>query len=113
MFLYRYLSTDLSFRNLAYFMRMGACTIVKVVHETCQAIWEELVNEFMAVPSKERLEKVAIDYYYRWGFPNCIGSIYGKHCQITCPSHSGSSHFNYLKYFFLVLQEVADANKNF
>lgn len=94
-------------------MRIGACTIAKVVHETCQAIWEELVNEFMPVPTKEHLEKVATDYNNRWGFPNCIGSIDGKHCQIKCPAHSGSSYFNYLKYFSLVLQGVADADKKF
>lgn len=65
MFLYRNLSTGLSFRNLAYSMRMGACTIAKIVHEICQVIWEELVDEFMSVPTKEHLEKVAIDYYNR------------------------------------------------
>lgn len=94
-------------------MRMGACTIAKIVHETCQVIWEELVNEFMPVPTKEHWEKVSVEYNDKWGFPNCIGSIDGKHCQIKCPKHSGSSHFNYLKYFSLVLQGVADAEKKF
>lgn len=92
---------------------MGACTIAKIVHETCQVIWEELVNEFMPVPTKEHWEKISVEYNDKWGFPNCIGSIDGKHCQIKCPKHSGSSHFNYLKYFSLVLQGVADAEKKF
>ncbi|XP_008190094.1 protein ALP1-like [Acyrthosiphon pisum] len=92
---------------------MGACTVAKIVHETCLVIWEELVNEFMPVPTKEHWEKVSVDYNDKWGFPNCIGSIDGKHCQIKCPKNSGSSHFNYLKYFSLVLQGVADADKKF
>lgn len=94
-------------------MRMGDRTIAKIVHETCLAIWEELVSDFMPVPTEEKLEKVAMEYYSRWGFPNCIGSIDGKHCQVKCPNNSGSSHFNYLKYFSLVLQGVADADKKF
>lgn len=94
-------------------MRMGACTISKIVHEVCLVIWEEFVHDFMPVPTKQHWEKVAKDYYNRWGFPNCIGSLDGKHCQIKCPKNSGSSYFNYLKYFSLVLQGVADADKKF
>jgi len=61
---------------------MGASTVGKIVHETCQIIWDELVNEFMPVPSQEQLEKISDDFYRRWKFPNCIGCIDGKHCQI-------------------------------
>jgi len=92
---------------------MGASTVGKIVHETCQIIWDELVNEFMPVPSQEQLEKISDDFYRRWKFPNCIGCIDGKHCQTKCPVNSGSSYFNYLKYFSLVLQGVADADKKF
>ncbi|XP_008188654.1 uncharacterized protein LOC103310940 [Acyrthosiphon pisum] len=109
----KYLSTGISFRNLSFSMRMGACTISKIVHEVCLVIWEEFVHDFMPVPTKQLWEKVAKDYYNRWGFPNCIGSLDGKHCQIKCPKNSGSSYFNYLKYFSLVLQGVADADKKF
>jgi len=75
-------------------MRMDACTISKIVHEVCLVIWEKFVHDFMPVPTKQHWEKVAKDYYNRWGFPNCIGSVDGKHCQIKCPKNSGSSYFN-------------------
>lgn len=90
---------------------MGATTVGKIIHETCQVIWDEHVSEFMPVPNQEQLEKISDDFYKRWKFPNCIGCINGKHCQIKCPIKSGSSFFNYLKYFSLVFQGVADANK--
>ncbi|KAJ4449246.1 hypothetical protein ANN_00643, partial [Periplaneta americana] len=51
--------------------------------------------------------------HQRWGFPNCFGPIDGKHCQVKCPDNSGSSYFNYLKYFSVVLQALADADKKF
>jgi len=98
---------------MAVTMRMGVSTVSKIVHETCKVIWEELVEEFMPVPTEAHWKKIANDYYKRWNFPNCLGSIDGKHCQIKCPTNSGTSHFNYLKYFSLVLQGVADAEKKF
>lgn len=61
-------------------MLMGNRTIAKIVHETCLAIWEELVSDLMSVLTEEKLEKVAMDYYNRWGYPNCTGSLDGKHC---------------------------------
>lgn len=67
----------------------------------------------MPQPTEEKLKNVASDYYQRWGFPNCFGSIDGKHCQIKCPENSGSSYFNYLKYFSVALQGVADADNKF
>lgn len=92
---------------------MGVSTISIIVHETCIILWEELVTEFMPVPSQDQLEKIAEGYEKRWKFPNCFGAIDGKHCQLKCPSGSGSSYFNYLKYFSIVLQGVADAEKKF
>lgn len=84
-----------------------------IVFETAEIIWSKLVQEYMPVPTEEHLQKVISDYYNRWKFPNCFGSIDGKHCQIKCPPNSGSSYFNYLKYFSIVLQGVADADKKF
>jgi len=98
---------------MAVTMRMGVSTISEIVHETCKVIWEELVDEFMPVPTEAHWKRIANDYYKIWNFPNCLGSIDGKHCQIKCPQNSGSSYFNYLKYFSLVLQGVADAEKKF
>lgn len=113
MIFFRYLSTGLSFRNMAVTMRIGVSTVSKIVHETCKIVWEELVEEFMPVPTEAHWKKIANGYYERWNFPNCLGSIDGKHCQIKCPANSGSSHFNYLRYFSLVLQGVSYAEKKF
>ncbi|CAH1979246.1 unnamed protein product [Acanthoscelides obtectus] len=109
----RYLATGSSFRSLAFAFRMGKSTVSNIVFETCQIIWEELVEEFMPIPTENCLKKVIADYFNRWKFPNCFGSIDGKHCQIRCPPNSGSHYFNYLHYFSVVLQAVADADKKF
>ena len=67
----------------------------------------------MPKPTKEFLKEVATDFYNKWKFPNCCGSIDGKHCRIKNPQDGGSSFFNYKKYFSIVIQAVADANRRF
>lgn len=58
-------------------------------------------------------KKIAQDLYTKWGFPDCIGSIDGKHIQIKCPANSGSMYYNYKHFFSINLLAVTDANYKF
>lgn len=51
-------------------------------------------------------------YHTVTGFPNCLGAIDGKHIRVKKPPNSGTSFFNYKKYFSVVLMAVADADSN-
>lgn len=58
----------------------GVKTISNIVAETCQAIYDVLKDEHMKVPSStEEWESIAADYLARWNYPNCLGSLDGKH----------------------------------
>lgn len=93
--------------------RVGYSTVSEIVKETSAIIWGKLQGDYMPFPSQEQLETIIEEYNALWNFPNCFGSIDGKHCQIKCPPKSGTTYFNYLKYYSLGLQAVADANKKF
>lgn len=67
----------------------------------------------MSTPTVADFENISQGFYDNWNFPNCIGSLDGKHIRIKCPKNSGSMFFNYKQYFSIVLLAVADANYKF
>lgn len=67
----------------------------------------------MPVPTKDDFLRMAANAKERWNFPNAIAAIDGKHVQIKAPPHSGTMYYNYLHYFSVVLQGVADADCKF
>lgn len=85
---------------MAFSFRMGKSTVANIVKETCEALWAELYQDYLPEPTTEQWQKIAQNYYEKWNFPNCLGSIDGKQVRIKCPSNSGSMYFNYKHFFF-------------
>lgn len=54
-------------------------TISNIVHETCAAI-NAVLKDYIKMPTTtEEWKAVADDYLAKWNYPNCIGSLDGKH----------------------------------
>uniref|UniRef100_A0A1B6H4T8 DDE Tnp4 domain-containing protein n=1 Tax=Cuerna arida TaxID=1464854 RepID=A0A1B6H4T8_9HEMI len=58
-------------------------------------------------------EEVADQFKRRANFPMCLGAIDGKHIRVQNFPHAGSVHFNYKKFYSIVLLAIADANYKF
>lgn len=53
---------------------------------------------------------MAATTYERFGLPNCLGFIDGKHVQVTRPPNSGSTYFDYKRTFSTVLLAIVSAD---
>uniref|UniRef100_A0A0K8UY09 Putative nuclease HARBI1 n=1 Tax=Bactrocera latifrons TaxID=174628 RepID=A0A0K8UY09_BACLA len=92
---------------------MGASTVGQIVKEVVNVIWEVLHPIHMKVPDESDFLKITDDFKNLWDFPNCIGSIDGKHVRVQSPAHSGTMYYNYKNFFSIVLQALVDANYKF
>lgn len=90
-------------------MRVGHSTVAGIVIDVAKAIWDSLVEDYMPVPTTEDWRDIASEFHHRWNFPNCLGSIDGKHVVIQAPNNSGSLFYNYKGTLSIVLLEVVDA----
>lgn len=109
----RYLSTGISFRQLSFSMQISKSSISTIVKEVCEIIWQVLQPKHMPIPPEDYLREKAKEFYTKWNFPNCIGSIDGKHIRIKCIANSSGQYYNYKQYYSIVLQAVVDANLKF
>jgi hypothetical protein len=78
-----------------------------------KAIWERLGPNTIPVPTMEHRRHIAQEYKELWNFPNCVGSLDGKHVNIQCPVKEGSAFYNYKGNNSRVLLELVDDNYKF
>jgi len=89
----RYLAGD-SMKSLSYAFRVGHNTVSKIVSEICEAIWNCLKDTVFLTDNEESWQSVADEFERLWNFPNCIGTIVGKHVinQVCSKEDSDSPH---------------------
>ena len=88
-------------------------TVQKIITRTCDIIWSELQPTLMPVPTKENWQHMESSFSTRWNFPNCVGTLDGKHVVMTAPAKSGSLFHNYKGTFSIVLMALVDSSYRF
>ena len=76
--------------------------------DVCQEIWNVLQPQYLPAPTTEMWTQAVRGFVDLWGFPNCLGSIDGKHIKLKCPAKSGSNYFCYKNIFSIVLLAIVD-----
>lgn len=109
----RYLATGDSYQSIANSYRVGKSTVAMIVNQVNRAIWDALVAEYMPTPTVEDWKNIAEGFRRRWDFPNCVGSIDGKHVVMKAPEKSGSLFFNHKGTYSVVLMAVVDHKYRF
>ncbi|XP_073414161.1 uncharacterized protein [Dendrobates tinctorius] len=79
----RFLSTALSYAALHFEFLIGKSTISGIVRSTCSEIWSRLHQSVIPEPKKQDWLRIARGFEETCQFPNCIGSLHGKHIHIT------------------------------
>ena len=78
------------------------------------AIYESLKDEYMRMPATENeWKELSEEIYANWQFPNSIGTMDGKHITIFNPANSGSTFYNYKKFYSIVLLGLVKHNYQF
>ncbi|XP_049842931.1 uncharacterized protein LOC126293682 isoform X1 [Schistocerca gregaria] len=108
-----YLATGDSYTTISFSYRVGISTVSSIVNQVCDALWRTMQPLYMPTATEDFWRNVAAGFHDRWNFPHCIGAIDGKHVRIQAPPASGSSFYNYKKYYSTVLLGLVDANCKF
>ncbi|XP_049958250.1 uncharacterized protein LOC126474819 [Schistocerca serialis cubense] len=109
----RFLATGDSFKTISFSYRLGKSTVAAIVHDISRTVIDLLLEEVMPVPNEEKWNAIAEEFWTKWQFPNCIGSLDGKHVTIQAPNNSGSLYWNYKKTYSIVLLALVDPCYNF
>lgn len=75
----RWLASGDSLASHSYAFRIASNTASKIVRETCTVLWEVLKDKVFLQPTVKNWQQVADKFEEICQFPNCIGSIDGKH----------------------------------
>lgn len=67
----------------------------------------------MPAPTVEMLKKNGEEFGQKWGFPNCVGALDGKHIRIKRPKNSHNMYRNYKGFYSINMLTVTDANYKF
>jgi len=95
------MATGESFRSLAFSFRISQSYISRIVRLVLKIVSERLTPILLPPPTKENLKQIAMDFWVKWNFPNCVGAIDRKHIRIFGLGKSGSLFFNYKDFFQL------------
>ena len=110
----RYLVEGCSQQALSLSFRVGKSTVLTILREVCDALYNVLSPIYLRPSStEEEWEQISSEFLDLWNMPHVVGAIDGKHVAMECPKNSGSLYHNFKGFFSQVLLAVCDAKYKF
>jgi len=77
------MATGESFRSLSFGFHVFHSYLSKIVQQTLAILKSKLDPIFILIPSIIDFKSKAVEFSYKWNFPDCILAIYSKHITYT------------------------------
>lgn len=85
------MATGDNYASIAIWFGIGMSTVSMIVRRVALAIWDQMAQRYMAIPSTpQKWTHLAEDFERLWNFPNCVGALDGKHVRVTLISRDFS-----------------------
>ncbi|KAM4052832.1 recQ-mediated genome instability protein 1 isoform 2-T2 [Anomaloglossus baeobatrachus] len=109
----RFLATGNSLESLHLEFLLCKITIAEIIRATCDLIWERLQPTVMPTPTTAAWLDISSQFEATTQFPNCVGSLGGKHIQVRVPPKKGSGSYSLKKYFSVLFLALVDSRNHF
>lgn len=82
------------YRHIASTYRISKQAFGGIIEDVCDALCVALKEEMPPLSNNDYV-RIAKEFHSKWNFPNCLGTVDGKHIRIKCPKKGRSLFFNY------------------
>ena len=102
------LATPCEYRTIGHLFGISRSSVCKIVHETCEAICNVLLQEYIRFPKSNELETTIRRFEQKWGVPQCVGAIDGSHIPVCAPANMHTDYYNRKGWYSMLVQAVVD-----
>ena len=104
------LATCGEYRTIGHLFGIARCTVCVIVHDTCTAIVESMMSQYIVFPHGDELKEVIDGFVRKWGFLQCAGALDGTHIPVRAPAMNHTDYYNRKGWYSIIVQGVVDHN---
>ena len=94
------LATCWEYRSIAHLFGVARGTVCKIVNETCRAIVDTLLSQYIHFPnSVDEIKAVADGFKTKFGMIQCLEAIDGSHIPVMPPALDHTDYYNRKGYY--------------
>ncbi|MBN3297115.1 HARB1 nuclease, partial [Amia calva] len=104
------LATNVKYRIIGHLFGVTVC---RSIHEVCHAVDKHLQPRHLCRPNHDKFVELCNYFNSRWGFPQCVGAIFGSYIPVIAPEEFHHDYFNKKGRHSVIHQGVIDGHGRF